>query len=467
MEEHYVLTITNKRLWEFYTKNENINLEAVNLIFLDLIEKVNSDMSSTLTNTINTEILSSVKEIKNVVSSLSNAITLKFHEINREYIENIKLILGSSTSDNIDRITNILDKNTEIFVGRIANEFPKNTMELNNLMREKLQTFQKTILDDMNKQLSSSNNSESSLKEYISGIDTKIQQIQQPIYSFITANQEQITNSLTVLKDSTVVSQANQEKVIGELGDFLNKYKTNSAYKGQSSENMLEGVMNKMYPSSEIVDTRALKECGDFMLKREGKLPILIENKNYDLNVNIDEIKKFLRDINSQKCSGIFMSQYSGIVSKPNFFIEIHDSNVLIYLHNVEYSQEKIKTAIDIIDNLSNKLRELNITENDEGLAIKKEVLDNINKEFQVFINQKDLLVSCIKDFQKKILSQIEDLKMPDLTEYLNSKYASIQNQEWCCDICNESFTKKSSLASHKKKHKDDKSKSIIVVQTK
>ena len=58
---------------------------------------------------------------------------------------------------------------------------------------------------------------------------------------------------------------------------------------------------------------------------------------------------------------------------------------------------------------------------------------------------------------QKTFLSQFEDLNMPNLSIFLNSRYASIQNQKWTCDICNESFTKKASLASHKKKHKTDK----------
>jgi hypothetical protein len=464
MEKNYTLKVNNKRLWEFYNNNENVSFEAINLIFLDLIEKINNDMSSTLTNTINSEILDYVKELKNTVSSLTNTIIVKFHDINREYIENIKLILTSSASDNVDKLTTVLDKNTEIFVNRITNEFPKNTLELNNMIKEKLQAFQQVIVDDIGKQLNSTVKSENSINEYIASLDVKIQQFQQPIYSFINANQEQITTSLSTLKEANIVSQANQDKVLNELGDFLNKYRTNSAFKGQSSEHMLENILNKMYPSSEVLDTRAVKECGDYMLRREGKVPILIENKNYDLNVNIDEIKKFLRDIKTQKCSGIFLSQYSGIVSKPNFFIEIHDSNVLIYLHNVEYSQEKIKTAIDVIDSLSNKLRELNASENEEGIIIRKDILDNINKEFQVFINQKELLTTSIKDFQKKMLIQIEDLKMPDLTEYLNSKYASIQNQEWCCDICKASFTKKSSLASHKKIHKEEgKTKNIIV----
>ena len=59
--------------------------------------------------------------------------------------------------------------------------------------------------------------------------------------------------------------------------------------------------------------------------------------------------------------------------------------------------------------------------------------------------------------FHEKWSHQFEDLNMPNLSIFLNSRYASIQNQKWTCDICNESFTKKASLASHKKKHKTDK----------
>ena len=36
----FKLSISNKRIWDFYNNNKNINFEAVNLIFLDLIEDV-------------------------------------------------------------------------------------------------------------------------------------------------------------------------------------------------------------------------------------------------------------------------------------------------------------------------------------------------------------------------------------------------------------------------------------------
>ena len=456
-KENYNLTITNKRIWDFYNNNKNISFEAVNLIFLDLIEKINNDMSSTMSTAINNEILSCVKDIKGNVGTITNTLIVKFHDINKEYLDNMKLIIASSSSENIEKLTGTLERNTEVFINKINQEIPKTHQDLNNKMKENLESFQQIIINDIKVQLNASTNKEDAYKEYISGIDAKLQIIQQPLYTFISANQEQTVSTLSKLKESNIVSQSIQNKVIEELGEFLNKYRTNSNYKGKSSENMLELVLNKMFPTAEVVNSSSsLKLSGDFILKREGKQQILIENKNYDLAVQKEGVEKFLRDIRAQKCNGIFMSQHSGIQYKPNFFIEIEDNCVLIYLHNVEYSEEKIRAAIDIIDKLSDKLNEINLDDTD-GIIIEKDIMDKINTEFQVFMAHKENMIFNLKEMQKTFLTQFEDLNMPNLSIFLNSKYASMQNQKWTCDICNEAFTKKASLASHKKKHKTDK----------
>ena len=241
---------------------------------------------------------------------------------------------------------------------------------------------------------------------------------------------------------------------MSDLNEFLTKYKSSSQFKGQCSENMLGNVLNKMYPTAEVLNTTALKASGDFLLKREGKQTILIENKNYEINVNLDEIKKFLRDVNEQKMHGIMMSQYSGIVSKPNGFIEINDGKVIIYLHNVDYSAEKIKMAIDVIDILSERLEEISNVEEMDGYVVKKDVLDKINVQFQIFLNQKEIVLSTVREMNRKLIAQIDDMKIPDLSIFLNEKYASIQNQQFTCEVCNLPFQNKRSLAAHKKCHK-------------
>jgi hypothetical protein len=125
------------------------------------------------------------------------------------------------------------------------------------------------------------------------------------------------------------------------------------------------------------------------------------------------------------------MSQLSGIVSKPNFFIEIHNGKVLVYLHKVYFSKDQIKMAIDVIDHLSSRLETVVSDEQEHGFNIKKEVLDKINEEMQLFIKNKETMTTTIKDTSKKLLAQLDEIQMPSLHLYLNDKYASIQNQQF------------------------------------
>ena len=202
-----------------------------------------------------------------------------------------------------------------------------------------------------------------------------------------------------------------------------------------------------------VLNTSTNRAMGDFILRRNGMASVLIENKNYEGNVSNEEVKKFLRDIKEQNCNGLFLSQFSGIVNKSNFFIEIHDGNVLVYIHHVEHDMDKIKTGIEIIDHLSDKIKDFYVNEQ-HGFTIEKDILDLINSEFQVFLSHRDSLILSVRDFQKKMVTQIEELKMPELQMYLCGKYASVQNNQFLCPECGEVFAKKNSLASHMKKHK-------------
>jgi hypothetical protein len=419
------------------------------------MEQLGNDMTKVLSNSVFGEILSNVKEIKQQVNTFNDQISLKLQEHNTSFIDTIKLVIGLASSENADKISQLLNRNTDSFIERINTTIPKTQEETNKKIQDSLLTFQKTINEDIKSYLST-NNSDNSLKEFISSLDSKITTMQQPIYTFISSNQEQLNAKLSSLRDDSVSNKSANDKVMSDLNEFLTKYKTSSQFKGQCSENMLGNVLNKMFPTAEIINTTALKASGDFLLKRSGKQTILLENKNYEANVNLDEIKKFLRDVNEQKTHAIMMSQYSGIVSKPNGFIEINDGKVIIYLHQVDYSTEKIKMAIDVIDNLSERLEEISNVEEIDGHVIKKDVLDKINDQFQLFISQKDIVLTTVKEMNKKLTAQIEDMKMPDLSLFLNDKYASIQNQQFACEFCNLPFQNKRSLAAHKKIHKGE-----------
>jgi hypothetical protein len=458
----YVTTINNKRIHDYYNANKNVNIESMNLILLDFMEQLGNDMTKVLSNSVFGEILSNVKDIKQQVNSFNDNFALKLQEHNMSFIETTKLVIGMASSENNEKVAHLLNRNTDSFIERITSSIPKTQEDTNKKIQESLISFQKTINEDIKSYLSS-NNSETSLKDFISSLDSKILAMQQPIYTFISSNQEQLNTKLNSLRDDSVVNKTANEKVMSDLNDFLTKYKTSSQFKGQCSENMLGNILNKMYPTAEVINTTALKASGDFILKRTGKQTILLENKNYEANVNLDEIKKFLRDVNEQKTHAIMMSQFSGIVSKPNGFIEINDGKVIIYLHQVDYSQERIKMAIDVIDNLSERLEEISNVDDNDGYVIKKDVLDRINDQFQLFLSQKEMIITTVKETNKKILSQIEDMKMPDLSLFLNDKYASIQNQQFACELCNLPFQNKRSLAAHKKIHKGTKNETTEI----
>lgn len=456
MSKQNVISLSNKRIVDYYNANPNINIESMNLILLDFMEQLGNDMTKILSNTVFGEILKNVTDIKQQVISLNDNFSLKLQEHNKSFLETTKLVIGMASNENTDKITQLLNRNTDSFIERLNSSIPKSQEETNKKLQDSLSIFQRTINDDI-KSFLSTNNSVSSLKDFISSLDAKITTMQQPIYTFISSNQEQLNVKLNTLRDDTMSNKSANDKVMSELNDFLSKYKSSSQFKGQCSENMLGNILTKMYPTGDVINTTALKASGDFLLKRSGKQTILLENKNYETNVNLDEIKKFLRDVNEQKTHGIMMSQYSGIVSKPNGFIEINDGKVIIYLHNVDYSQDKIKMAIDVIDILSERLEEISNVEDIDGYVIKKDILDKINDQFQLFINQKELVLTTLRESNKKLLTQIEDMKLPDLSLYLNEKYASIQNQQFVCEVCNLPFQNKRSLAAHKKVHKGGK----------
>jgi hypothetical protein len=265
----------------------------------------------------------------------------------------------------------------------------------------------------------------------------------------MSASEDRLTKNMDILKESSSNSLQTQSKLFDELNEFLSKYK-GSSNKGKYGEQNLSSVLNSIYQNAEITNTTGIKASGDFIMKRYEKPTILFENKEYDYNIPKDEIAKFIRDIDTQNVNGIFISQNSGIAFKQNFQIDVNKGNVLVYIQNCEYSVDKIKIAVDIIDSLSFKIQELNT--DDESNTISKDVLDDINEEYQAFITQKENMIMTLKDFQKKMNTQIEDLKLPVLDKYLEPKYAYVKNRVFKCELCNV-FTagSKQSLSAHKR----------------
>jgi hypothetical protein len=460
--QHYII-VKNKRLLTFYTENPLINFEAVNILFLDLIEKLTLDMTSTMTSTINSQILSSVNEIKQdnkfiqsniklLSSELNNSINSKFLDSKKEYIEETKNIIFNSLTNSNEIISKLLNQNTSQLIDKttllLHDIVPKSNEIQYRQLESSMSAFQKSIEEDTKKLLNVVDK-EDSLNKFYNVFETKSNNLLlQPLYSFINATEERINKNVSSVNDNN--NNFSHEKIFNDLSDFLGKYK-NSSYKGQFGENQLETVLNQLYPTGEIINTSGKSACCDFRINRQNLPTILIETKNYERNVTIDEVKKFIRDIDLQKCHGIFLSQHSGITSKQNYQIDIKGSNILVYIHNVDYCPNTIKIASDIIDSLSGKLSE--IEDNTEVIHIPQEIIDDINKEYIHFIERKSKIIEYSKEFIKKLSNDIEDIKFPSLSKFISSKCGSILNDEIImCDIChNFNANNNKSLSAHKR----------------
>ena len=470
----YTLALKNKKVWDFYNTHPNVNFESANLLLVDFMETIFNNMTNDISSNINTQLLSFMKEsqtrIENIsecinvvnqnVNTLSidmnNKMMLQMNTIKSEYIREFTSIINTSSLTTNEKISSLIDKSNNSLVDKttiLLNDIiPRTNSSLHSVIKENLRDLHDTITSDTQK-LTAHINSQDAQTDFLSTIENKlsgiIQNIQLPLYSTLNASEERLTTNINTIKETTNNSVVAQNKLFGELEGFLGKYK-NSTHKGKFGEGELSSVLQSIYSSAEITNTTGSKASGDFIMKRTDKPNVMIENKEYNYTIPKEEISKFIRDIDTLNMSGIFISQHSGIAFKQNFQIDINKGNVLVYIQKCEYNAEHIRIAVDIIDNLSPKLKDFYT--DDENCSISKDILDDINVDYHAFITQKESLQIVLRDFTKRMNAQIEELALPSLDRYLEPKYAYVKDRLFKCDLCNDFNGKsKQALSAHKR----------------
>ena len=278
--------------------------------------------------------------------------------------------------------------------------------------------------------------------------------LQNNIMGYIMSSEDKIKLTINDIKEINNKTNTQQEHLNEELVKFLSQYKISSK-KGQFGENLLESILIKIFPSDEIINTTCENNSGDFILLRKDKVKILLETKNYDSqNVSKKEIEKFINNVRLQNCSGIMMSQRTGITSKQNFEIDIDNGNVLLYIHNCEYDSDKILLGCDIIDTISEKLKEFH--KSDSSVTLSEESLIKINQEYQNFIYKRNEVMTELSESIKGIIGKIKKLELSNnLNTLLCSKFASTKisnNNSFKCNVCNaKEFTSMKALSNHKR----------------
>ena len=393
----YNLSINNKEIYDFYNKHTDLNFEKMNILFLNILKKmfknISPNMDSNFALSINEQLSNLNGSIQKINQNNNNEFALKFLEFKKEYIADLKLLLNNNTSENIKPLL----------------------IEYNQVLQDKTKILLNDIIPNISSEITSS------LKDM-----------------------DKSFNELKTINDSN--------KIINEkVTEVLKKFE-NSSSKGIISENITYNLLRSIYAESQIQYVGNVKESGDIFINRINQPKILIENKDYKARVDQVEINKFINDLKVQNCSGILLSQRTSIANKKQYEINFYGNNIGIYISNVEYDTDKIQIAINIIDDIK---KVMTIQEEGEEKNINNIELEIINKEFNIFINQKIKHIKSIKDFSTKLINEVNEMNLPVLHGILTTIYGSNVSTQFICPICGFVAKNPGSLASHKKAHKE------------
>ena len=353
---------------------------------------------------------------------------LKFINIMETLQENMNKTLNNSTVIEILDSINSLKRENESTQSKYMLEIKHGLNEdirmiMYNSMNDKLEPTLREKLKEQQCQL-------------VDNVSNKLEQL--------------LENKISGLKETT---NANKEIINSQndtLNSFLKRFE-NSSKKGKISENLLNNILSEVYPLAEIEDVGKIKETGDIIMLRKNKPKILIENKDWTRAIVNAEVQKFVRDVEIQKCHGLFLSQNVGICSKDNYEINILEGNlVTVYIHNVNYDPEKIRIGVDIIDNISEILKEIDILEINQSTeySISKELTQFINAEYQNYLTHKERTIKMAKDFVANLIKHEEEFNFSSLEKFLESK-CNTQNNKNVCKYCGFIGKKAQSLSAH------------------
>lgn len=361
--------------------------------------------------------------------------------------------INDKMNTKINEIIPLLNNNTDDIINKtniiLNSVIPKSQNDSIYKIKDIIESFNDSILKDTHSIMKSTDSQ--IMKDFVNNFEMKssimYQNIQQPLYTFIMALEERINTNINSIKDNIM----NNEKQNTKNKIFLNK----------TPQELIVFILNKIYKTSEIIpfhkksgisESSNQNDFNIYSLKRINKQSILINNVDLDRNITTEEIESFYKVVDENKSNALFLSQNSGFALKKNYHIEYRNGNILVFIHNVDYQDYKIKIAMDIIDNLSLKLNSYKSEK--QEYSIDNSVLEEINNEYKKFINQKESLINTVKENQKNMLSQIDNMNFAYLDDFLSTKFikSSSGKQKIICDNCNKYHAHNlKALAAHKR----------------
>jgi len=363
-------------------------------------------------------------------------------KVNLAVIELLKIV--SHNQNNCDSANNMIMRNIQKAL--CSDVVQTHQQEL----IEKNMSELKTLLKDLNNSDKPNTSHMDSIKEYINNFEMKssmlLQNAQQPIYSFLSSSEDRLQQSISSIKKESSLDDESRmmlkdiSKMLSLLPDYI------------CSEDMLSKKLTKLYNTADIRNLSCDEDRQSVLMKRFRKPTTFFQLVSQDENVNSEQITEMLACLSEQNCNGILLSNHSGFSGKKDFHIDIHNNNIIVYIHNFAKNEDKLQMAIHIVDGFISRMNEISNV-NTTGVHITQDLLEKINNEYQLFISQKTAVVDMLKENQKKVINQMDEIKFPCLDKYLSTKFsAPVATGGLKCDVCkNYTANNLKALAAHKR----------------
>jgi rubrerythrin len=392
------LTITNSAVIEFYEEYSMLDFEKMNILFVEILNKLMSEISPNMDSTFGLKIINEIVKLGKTFDKKQNEninnLSIKIAEVKKEYLNDLEKILNNNSNTAIKSI-----------IMQYTEQLKENTKDI--------------IVDNFNKHVNDVKTINSISSEKQDKIDNKLQEVLKKFDSSSTKGNMSEMFTYNMLKAMYSENQLKIVNTIKESGDILLT----------RPEKVLILIENKDKDKVSQVDVD--KFIRD--LSVQNCSGIFISHTKDIANKKPFEIGFYGKNI------GIYIGTAKYNTDLIQIAIDIIDSIKSKY---IEYDSEE-----DTEDSSEN---------NDDIIRIDKSDLELLNKEYTLFVNNKLKHIKTIKDFSKKLIQEAEELNLETLNSIIYKHYGSNKNTNWDCKNCGYHAKNKGALASHMKIHKKE-----------
>jgi len=219
------IIIKNPDVISFYQQHPNINIETINLFFIDIIKKLSTNLSSTMNDSNISKLLSMVTEMNTTLNKFDTSFSLKLMELKKDYMDELKQAMKNNAINEKGNMQSVLERNHDNLVAKtqlLLSEFMPRSQEgyykLDKVLKEHFNIMNsntKRILEQTNKEENS---------EIVKNIDDQFSKmvslIHQPICNYIQSSEERTLNNIQQVKENVHSHKQSQETLANEMNNF-------------------------------------------------------------------------------------------------------------------------------------------------------------------------------------------------------------------------------------------------------